>query len=414
MTESLTRKAEKSKAGGPGCLVLFFAVFGLAGLAFSSFFAFGAWRSFKALSWRETPCTLEESAVRTHSDSDGSTYSIAVRYAYTVDGAAYQSERFNFLGGSSSAYDSKAEWVAAHPAGTRMSCWIDPDDPAEAVLERGLSWEYLLVLIPGVFVAVGLGGGIWAFRGWRRERAARAARAGGPRAAHPALHPGAAPADLPGAAASEIVPRISHGAVTLESTSPVAKFFGLLAINAFWNGITGVFVWKVVEGWRAGAGDGCLTAFMVPFALVGLALLLSLPHQFLAMFNPRPRLALDRGLRLGEGARLSWRWRGRAGRIRRLKLVLTGVEQATYRRGTSTTTESKTFASIRLLDTDQPGTIPEGSIQITVPADTMHSFEATHNKILWRIDVAGEIPGWPDVAEQFPVDVGPAFPGGRR
>jgi hypothetical protein len=406
MTESLTRGAEKSRKAGSGCLVLFFAVFALAGLAFSSFFAVGAWKSVRALSWRETPCTLLASSVRSHGD----TFSVAVRYAYALDGRAYTGERFNFLSGSSSAHDSKAAWVAAHPAGSRMTCWVNPADPNDAVLQRGLTWEYLFALIPGVFVAVGVGGGVWAFRGWRRERRALA----GPLAAHPGLHPGAVPEDLPGGPASDILPAISRGPVTLDSTSPVAKFFGLLAINAVWNGLTGVFVWKVVEGWREGAGDGCLTAFMIPFALVGILLLVSIPHQFLAMFNPRPRLALDRGLRLGEGARLSWRWHGRSGRVRRLKLVLTGMEQASYRRGTSTTTESKTFASIPLLDTDQPGTIPEGSIQVTVPADSMHTFQASNNKILWRIDVEGEIPGWPDVAEQFPVDVGPAWPGGRR
>jgi Protein of unknown function (DUF3592) len=412
--ESLTRKAAKSKTGGPGCLIFFFGVFLLAGLGFSSFFLRGAWRAVEARSWTETPCTLLESAVRSHSSSDGGdTYSIAVVYTYLAGGREQRSERYNFLGGSSSAHDSKAEWVTAHPAGTRTVCWVNPADPAEAVLDRGLSWEYLVVLIPGLFVAVGLGGSLWAFSAWRRERRARAGglsghlpgSGAGHAAAHFTGHPG------PGTAA---LPAVTLGPTTLKATSPVAKFFGLLAVGAFWNGITGVFLWKVVEGWRTGAGDGCLTAFLVPFVLVGLLLLISIPHQFLAMFNPRPRLALDSALRLGEPVRLSWSWSGRAKRIRKLRLMLTGIEQASYRRGTSTTTESKTFAEITLLETDLPGRIPEGSIQVTVPADTMHTFEASSNRIHWRIDVQGEITGWPDVAEQFPVDVAPAFPGGRR
>lgn len=412
--ESLTRKAAKSKTGGPGCLIFFFGIFLLAGLGFSSFFVRGAWRAVEARSWTETPCTLLESAVRSHSSSDGGdTYSIAVVYTYVVGGREHRSERYNFLGGSSSAHKSKAEWVTAHPAGTRTVCWVNPANPTEAVLDRGLSWEYLIVLVPGLFVAVGLGGTIWAVKAWRGARRVQGGGYLGGGLAGPG--PGSAPAHTgypgPGTAA---LPALTLGPTTLKSTSPVAKFFGLLAIAAFWNGITGVFLWKVVDGWRTGAGDGCLTAFLVPFVLVGLLLLISIPHQFLAMFNPRPRLALDGALRLGEPTRLSWSWSGRAKRIRKLRLVLTGMEQASYRRGTSTTTESNTFAEITLLETDLPGRIPEGSIQVTVPADTMHTFEATSNRILWRIDVHGEISGWPDVSEQCPVDVAPAFPGGRR
>ncbi len=414
--ESLTRKAKRSKQAGSGCLIFFFAVFLLVGLGFAWFFVRGAWQAVAARSWTETPCTLLESAVRAHSSSDdGDTYSIAVVYTYTAGGREHRSERYNFLGGSSSAHRSKEEWVAAHPAGTQTVCWVNPADPTQAVLDRGLSLEYLIVLVPLVFVAVGLGGSLWAFSVWRRERRIAA---GGPPGVLSADHrPGVhAPAGLsgypgPGTAA---LPATPLGPTTLKATSPVAKFFGLLAISAFWNGITGVFVWKMVDGWRSGAGDGCLTAFLVPFVLIGVVLLISLPHQFLAMFNPRPRLALEGVLRLGASTRLSWRWSGRAGRIRKLRLVLTGVEQASYRRGTSTTTETKTFAEIVLLETDLPGRIPEGSIEVTMPADTMHTFEAASNRIHWRIDVQGEIAGWPDVAEQFPVDVAPAFPGGRR
>lgn len=38
----------------------------------------------------------------------------------------------------------------------------------------------------------------------------------------------------------------------------------------------------------------------------------------------------------------------------------------------------------------------------------MHSFEADNNKILWNLDVHGDIKKWPDVKESFKITVVPA------
>jgi hypothetical protein len=44
---------------------------------------------------------------------------------------------------------------------------------------------------------------------------------------------------------------------------------------------------------------------------------------------------------------------------------------------------------------------------VTVPAELMHSFTGSHNKILWTIRVKGEIVHWPDIDEDFPLTVLP-------
>jgi hypothetical protein len=197
--------------------------------------------------------------------------------------------------------------------------------------------------------------------------------------------------------------------VILESTvGPVGKFFGILFIALFWNGIVSVFVWQAWKSWQAGQPDGCLTIFIIPFVLVGLLLIVGVPYQFLAMFNPRPRLRLASGrLTLGHSTDLSWSFRGRAGRIRRLTLTLEGVEKARYRRGTNTHTATESFASLEIAEVTQPTAIRSGSTLLEVPADTMHSFDGGNNQVVWSLKIHGEIRLWPDVMQEFPLVVRP-------
>jgi hypothetical protein len=195
------------------------------------------------------------------------------------------------------------------------------------------------------------------------------------------------------------------------ATGPVAKLVGITFVALFWNGIVSLFLKDVVAGWRSGQGDGCRTAFLVPFVVIGLGLLLSIPYQILALFNPRPRLVLDRSrLRPREAARLSWSFSGAAGRIRRLKITIEGREEATYRQGTTTHTDRSTFATLVLFDSSLAETFTSGEIEVLIPAGSMHSFAASHNKIVWKLMISGEIARWPDVGEEFDLVVLPEAP----
>jgi hypothetical protein len=91
-----------------------------------------------------------------------------------------------------------------------------------------------------------------------------------------------------------------------------------------------------------------------------------------------------------------------------LKIVLEGREEATYRRGTSTHTDREVFATIPIVDTDQSMLIPQGSARVPVPEDTMPSFSARRNKIVWTLKATCEIPGWPDSDDEYEIVVVPA------
>jgi len=194
----------------------------------------------------------------------------------------------------------------------------------------------------------------------------------------------------------------------------LGMLFGVLFFAAFWNGITGAFVWQLVLSFRQGTPEWGLALFLSIFVLIGLGLLLAIPYQFLALWNPRPQLTLGRGtLRVGDRVDVEWRFTGRPGRIRRLRLTFEGREEATYQNRRSTSTAREVFHTIEILDTTEPSTIPAGTARLTIPAYAMHSFSAANNRIVWSLKVAGEIRHWPDVDDEFEIAVLPQTVGGR-
>jgi uncharacterized protein DUF3592 len=154
------------RLGPRGCLTAFFAVFFLAGAGFSLFFLGPAVKVLKAKSWPAMSCTILSSQVRTHSSDDGGpTFSVDVLYTYSYGGREYRSDRYQFLGGSSGGYQAKERIVRRLPPLTRTPCYVNPDEPAEAVLNRDFSAEYAFGLVPLLFMLVGLGGMVFALRG---------------------------------------------------------------------------------------------------------------------------------------------------------------------------------------------------------------------------------------------------------
>lgn len=158
------------KANPKGCMAAFFAVFLLAGAGFSLFFVRPALKVLAAKSWPPTPCVIVSSQVRSHSGEDSTTYSVDVLYTYTYNGWKYKSNRYQFLGGSTGGYAEKERVVRRLPPLTRTVCYVNPKDPAEAVLNRDFNHEYAFGLVPLLFVAVGLGGIIFTLRSAFQER----------------------------------------------------------------------------------------------------------------------------------------------------------------------------------------------------------------------------------------------------
>lgn len=383
-----TSESEREKRKGRGLLGCFFTVFLLIGLGATAAFLWPVFDIFRARAWRETSCTILKSEVETHRGSKGSrTYSIAVSYEYFVDDQRYVSTRYKFISGSSSGYDGKAEIVERLKPGTKTVCFVSRKNPAEAVIERGFTSDMFLGLIPMIFAVIGGGGlyGVFLHKGKPRP-----------------VRPNAG---LPAA----VVSGPKAGRTTLkQASSPGGRLGCVLVFALMWNGILSFFVGDVVSGWSKGGGDGCSTVIMIPFVLVGLALVVGVLYCFLSLFNPRPTISVSASsAALGELVELEWEMSGNVNRIRSFLILFEGREEATYRRGTSTSTDKSVFESIELVKITDPRDMRRGKVKVVIPMDTMHTFKSKNNKFLWHFLLKGDIPRWPDVDESFEFEVLP-------
>lgn len=348
-----------------------------------------------ARNWREVPCEVISSTVETHHSDDGSTYSVNIFYRYEIDGQEHKSNRYDFLGGSSSGYGGKADIVQRYPPGTRTNCFVDPADPDSAVLSREASSTMWFGLIPGVFALVGAGG-IWAVLRQPKDKSAAAALPFGKAAAGDGFPP---------QSGGSRMPAVRAGARVFQA-KPWHKLLGMLLFATFWNGIVSIFVFQVFKSWRSGNLEWFLALFMIPFVAVGLAMVGGVIYFALAMFNPRPKLMVSPSeVALGQSLQVAWEFEGDTSKIVRLHLYLEGREEARYRRGTSTSTDKSVFARVTIAEVLPPRDLRRGANTVTVPAHLMHSFDAPNNKIIWTVCIQGEIPKWPDVVEEFPITV---------
>lgn len=112
-------------------------------------------------SWVATPATVQWSRIAISPGSKGgSTYKVDIFYQYTFAGKPHHSNRSDFIEASSSGRSGKEALVRANPPGKTLTCYVNPNQPWEAVRNRGPGWSSLFGLFPLPFMAVGIGG-LW-------------------------------------------------------------------------------------------------------------------------------------------------------------------------------------------------------------------------------------------------------------
>lgn len=378
---------------------------------------------FQGLSWVEAPCTITSASIKTHSDSDGDTYSPQVTYTYQWKGDDYQGTRFAWDSTSYGSRSSIEKWMEPYPAGAKSICYVDPSNPREAVLVRSFPTIVLFIVPFGlVFVAVGVAVA-WGVPKLIRNQQARMQKL----AVEPARSsmraltspPASALSGSSSAPSSEGMP-ISNSVPheTGETNEPLViqpkmgrwmGLVGILFICCFWNGIVSVFLFSMF-GDRNGPPI-FMVLFLTPFVLIGIGLMVAVVYTFLGLFNPKPVLVCsDRWLYAGSEFELSWMMQGNVSRIKKLTVYVEGTESVTYRQGTSTRTETKLFYSEPVAEVTDQKQITESFHVVKIPENAMHTFNGTSNKIQWQVRFAGEIPWWPNVADTFEITILPPLP----
>ena len=425
-------KAAKSSRAGLGCVIPFGLLFGAIGLAAFWFVSLRPiLRAIDSAGWIETPCEILSSELEHHSGSDSTTYRVAIRYRYpwppsgpaveqggsgaheppslAASGRGFrESDRYDFTSGSTNVGVARMRAaVGEHPPGRRTVCYVDPDDPDSAVLNRGIPsvvWFGSFTLLFPLF------GGLVILFAWKGARKARAD------ARSPLASATASPA-LPDAFhASNATPRdtdrVSAGETVLKpSSGRVGVFIGLTFFALFWNGIVGVFVFQAAKEFGHGFIGWFLPIFLIPFVLVGLLVLGAAFQAFSRLFAPPVEVRLDPSL-LHLGARVPFTWRLGGRGVRKLTVRLVAREEATYRQGTNTRTDRSDFHRAVVFESSDVLALAEGRAELVLPTEAVApAFASKNNKLVWELVFDGEIPWRADVDDRFPLPVqGPEAP----
>ena len=363
----------RNQSKAQGCLFFFGIPFFAAGcfLLYSLFFQPFS-KSLESQNWIETPCLILKSHLITNSDSEGDTYRPAISYSYEYEGKKYESNLVDFSGsGSSNDRVGENESVEAYPQGTTRKCYVNPENPSEAVLirdwGRGL-FKWVALPFGGVFAFTGLGIMIYGLSPWLFKKKKRV------------------------------------GSTTLTpSGQRLYKLGGILFINMFWNGIVSVFLIIWVSGLIRGKDNGFmftwgLGLFLTPFVLIGAGMFWQLLKEIRKFFAPKVTIDLKEGTNWSCGSTVNISWNiPYSSNFDLLVLDFICRESATYSRGTDSVTDEEIVAVIPI--TKSKTLNFTGTCKFEVPNHLMPSFSSRNNVIQWAIRVKTR--GYGQNAEDF-------------
>jgi hypothetical protein len=145
----------------------------LVGLAFV---AFGAWMLVHAVrshrrarlsqQWPTAEGTLEEVFLWGRRNVDGEMKDVerlSVSYRYTVDGKALEGRNVTFY---TLVYPETVAFAEAHPEGSMVPVYYNPDQPSESVLRPGpraghKRFSDIILALLGILVGAGVAAGGW-------------------------------------------------------------------------------------------------------------------------------------------------------------------------------------------------------------------------------------------------------------
>jgi hypothetical protein len=395
---------------------LFFSI-GCAGLVYMLVaLAWPEWRANRQFA--PARCTIVDKYVgRATAQNAASLYRPEFRVVYRTPEGEYTADAlYDVMGLYSSDRDAVDKLLAGFEVGQEYPCWYDPIDQRPAVLARGYSpWLYVSLLIPLSFMLIGGGRLIYTLLHWNTSQERRAL-----------LNQRTAQIDLFDAGSNHrALPTVPTDAnvtnspgTTLAYRLPIATrsgwvLFATTAACLLWNGVVAIFVIRAVGGLLRGEPQWMLVMFVVPLVAAGIGLVAYLVRQVIITTGMGPtRLEISaHPLVPGQPYELFLSQAGRLA-MRRLEIWLACDEKATYHQGTDMRTETRrVFQDRCFVRTDleiNRGLPFESRCHLRVPPGAMHSFQADHNEVIWKLVVKGSVIGWPDYEREFQIVVNPA------
>jgi hypothetical protein len=110
--------------------------------------------------WPQIPCLILRSEVAEHriGETVAPDYRFSVLYRYEFHGKDYESDRWGLRGSMPrSERDPVQDLVALYPVGSVQTCWVNPKNPAMAVLKTDSRAAGYSLWFPALFFLGGLG-----------------------------------------------------------------------------------------------------------------------------------------------------------------------------------------------------------------------------------------------------------------
>lgn len=136
-----------------GMCSLFFIVFVVGGVAagyFTLWKPISRWQDAKT--WTTIPCRIVTAEVAERPDNSAGIskpiFSARIRYSYQWQGTSRESESLTFSGFTSHTSGERREWedlVKLFPTGSTTTCLVNPQDPAEVVLDSRFPTTDILI-----------------------------------------------------------------------------------------------------------------------------------------------------------------------------------------------------------------------------------------------------------------------------
>ena len=394
----MTRSAKSSRKQTKGSLTLFLLLFSLpflgVGIGMSTVVALNLLKVHRMRNWAETEARIAATELKVSHGDDSTSYRVTATYQYSYEGRRYTGDRVSIHTGSDSIgkfhHRMHQRLQQAMNSGEPVPCYVNPDDPAQAVLVRTLRIE--MVAFQAVFGLVFGGAGLAVLVGGLNAR-----RSGRHSAALKTQHP-----DQPW------LWRTSWAKGEIRSSGRTGAIALCLFAGVWWL-ISAPLTWHVIQHELPAGNRTALWVLLFP--AVGLLILWGALYGLLRFvkygvsvlqLSPMPGMI---GGPLSGVVRVTRQIRPENG----FQLKLTCINKVTTRSGKNTsTTEHVLWQDQHRIERELLAHDPTQTaipVQFGIPFAERECDESNSNSTIeWRLEVTAKTPGI-DYAAKFTVPV---------
>ncbi|MBS0286958.1 MAG: DUF3592 domain-containing protein [Proteobacteria bacterium] len=328
-----------------------------------------------AKKWAQVTCEVISSQVLTstsHGSHSSTTYKAQINYRYEYEGKSYTNNTYHFQEYYTSAYNHEYQLTREYPPGRKFSCFVNPQNPREAVIDPKPGFYLIICLFPLIFFFVGIVGLYATFKKPQDEQ--------------------------------KTIDKQTGNIILKEKSTPLNSFIIILLICVFWNGMVLLMASQLLVPNERGSIALFDLLFASVFIIAGLLLIFGVCYSFLALFNPKISMELNTAhLVLDERYQLNFKLIENFTRLRDLKIDLIATEKVTTISGGKTRTEDKIVFQKNIYQTNR--VIQNSSISFDTPAKSALNFLDTKNSIIWSLKATGNIAFWPDMVHEFEISI---------